>query len=488
MKSRLRKKAVFAGVIILLLATVALLFFLNSTWVGIWRDLKRFSETNYEGAFFSMYDISCYNEEDFLTYRGILTVKAEQPVERWSNLSRYLDRIFSSQNTVTNVFLGLDPAVLWEKSQKKEEKWVENLARYLTPYITARQDVSFEILLPTYQLDHWTGLSASQLEENLNSYNRLIEDLNVYPNVTIFFLGGEQWLIANPANYLEQGQTNEDVSRKLFLYTFCDRRYRITPDNSSILFEQLIAQVEQEWEAPTVYPDFSDLCMVFFGDSVLTYNAGSMSIPGVVGSLSGAQVYNCSLGGIPASGDPAESYNLNGFINHFLAQDTSGLQNDNYLSGLTNYIGESHEGKRHCFVLNVGLNDYFSGLPIENPTDAYDTKTYAGALRTGIRSLKEAYPEAIIILMTPTYTGLFSGGTEINGDRGGVLTDYVEAAVGVAQDMDVVCMNNYTDSGINADTQEMYLADVTHPNETGAFLLGRHILNEMKRIIESLSL
>lgn len=488
MKSGLRKKAVFAGVILLLLVAVTLFILIYSKWIGIWRDFERFSETNYEGAFFSMYDISCYSEEDFVTYRGILAVKAEHPVERWSSISRYLDRIFSSQNTVTNVYLGLDPVIMWEKSQKKEEKWEENLAGYLTPYFTARQDVSFEILLPTYQLEYWTELSASQLEENLNSYSRLIEDLSVYPNVTIFFVGGEQWLIANPANYLEHGQTNEDVSRKLFLYTFCDKEYKIVPSNASILFDRLISQVEKEWEAPTVYPDFSDLCMVFFGDSVLTYNAGSMSIPGVVGSLSGAQVYNCSQGGLPASGDPAELYNLNGFINHFLAQDTSGLQNNNYLSELTDYIGERHEGKRHCFVLNVGLNDYFSGLPIENPTDAYDTKTYAGALRTGICSLKEAYPEAIIILLTPTYTGEFSGGTRINGDSGGVLTDYVEAAVDVAQDMNVACLNNYSGSGINADTQEIYLADGTHPNETGALLLGKRILDEVKRIIESLSL
>ena len=488
MKRGVRKKAIFAGVILFLLAAVTLFLLFYSKWIGIWRDLERFSEMNYEGAFFSMYDISCYNEEDFATYRGVLTVKAEQPVERWRNLSRYLDRIFSSPNTITNVYLGLDPVVLWEKSQKKEEKWEENLARYLIPYITARQDVSFEILLPTYQLDHWTELSVSQLEENLNSYSRLIEDLSVYSNVTIFFLGGEQWLIANPANYLENGQTNEDVSRKLFLYTFCDKEYQIVPSNSSIFFDRLIAQVEQEWEAPTVYPDFSDLCMVFFGDSVFIYNAGSMSIPGVVGSLSGAQVYNCSQGGLSASGDSAEFYNLNGFINHFLTQDTAGLPDNVYLHELMDYIEDSHEGKRHCFVINVGLNDYFSGLPIENPTDAYDTKTYAGALRTGIRSLKEAYPEAVIILLTPTYTGEFSSGREVNGDRGGVLTDYVEAAVGVAEDMDVVCMNNYNDSGINADTQEMYLADMTHPNETGSFLLGRQIMNEMKRIIESLSL
>ena len=122
----------------------------------------------------------------------------------------------------------------------------------------------------------------------------------------------------------------------------------------------------------------------------------------------------------------------------------------------------------------------FCGYPVENPADAFDAGTYAGALRTGISTLQEAYPEAVIILLTPTYTSEFTGGTGVNGKTGGILTDYVEAAISVAQDMGVICINNYTDSGINADTQRKYLSDGTHPNETGALLLGRRILEEMK--------
>lgn len=480
MRSHIRKKTVFTGVIFLFLAIVIVFIILYSNLIGIWKDLGRFSKMNYEGAFFSMYDISCYSEEDFVTYRGVLTVKAEQPVESWSILSRYLDRIFSSQNTVTNVFLGLDPAALWEKSQHKEEKWVKNLDQYLTSYITARQDVSFDILLPTYQLGVWTELSAAQVEENLNAYSKLIEGLSGYPNVTMYFLGGEQWLIANPANYMANGQTNVEVSRKILLYTFCDREYQILPSNSSILFEQVISQVEQEWTAPTIYPDLSKLCIVFFGDSILTCKEGSMSIPGVVEGLSGAQVYNCGEGGLPAAGNPTTFFNLNGVINHFMTQDISGEPNKNFGHGLTDYMEEDHEGKKLCFVLNVGLNDFFVGFPIENQADAYDTATYAGALRTGIRSLKEAYPDALILVMAPTYS-IFT--MNINSEVGGVLPDYVEAVVRVAEEMGVYCMNNYYDSGIDAESQAYYLADGTHPNETGCFYLGGQIVEYLGNVL-----
>ena len=266
MKSEIRKKVVLIGCVLLLLAAAIFYAILYLDLAGIRRDLDRFSKMEYKGAFFSMYDISSYSEEDFVTYRGVLTVKAEQTVASWSSLSKYLDSIFSSRNTVTNVFLGLDPAVLWEKSQYKEEKWTKNLDKYLMSHIAARQEVSFDILLPTYQLSIWTELSAAQMEEKLHAYSKLIEDLCVYPNVNIYFLGGEQWLIANPANYMTEGQTNEEVSHKIFLYTFCDQKYQILPGNAPVLFERLISQVEQEWEEPVVYPDLSDLCMVFFGD------------------------------------------------------------------------------------------------------------------------------------------------------------------------------------------------------------------------------
>lgn len=120
---------------------------------------------------------------------------------------------------------------------------------------------------------------------------------------------------------------------------------------------------------------------------------------------------------------------------------------------------------------------------MENPEDSYDIGSYAGALRTGISTLKEAYPDAEILVLAPTYTAGFSGGTERNSEVGGILTDYVDATVRVAEVMGVHCINNYADSGINPDNQAQYLADGCHPNETGAFLLGNRIIEYMGRVV-----
>lgn len=470
------------GIILMLGISVLLVFAVLGLIImisrqPIQRDLVRFSHENYNGAFFAMYDVSAYNEDDFAAFRGIPTMKADYTIKGWRDLSKFMTGIFSSQNTVTNVYLGLDPAIMWDMSRKDSVKLKENLEKYLAPYVSARPDVSFEILLPYPSLQYWADMKEEQMEEDLKAYQWTVEALSVYSNIKIYFLGGEPWLIMNPGNYLDDIRTNAHVSQKILLHAFCDQNYQIVPENAPGMLDSLSGLVKQEKNSPAVYPDLSDWCIVFFGDSVLEYYSGSFSIPGVVSGLTGAETYNCGVGGIPATEDPNAKLSFNRMVTRFLEQDTAGLEDDsNYLRGLTEYMQTGHEGKKYCFVVEFGLNDYFGGHAVENPEDMYDIGTYAGALRTGIRALQNAYPESEILLLTPTYTALFSGGTEINSEKGGVLTDYVDAALRVAEEMNVRCLDNYADSGIDAETYGKYLADGCHPNETGSFLLGNGIL------------
>ena len=60
------------------------------------------------------------------------------------------------------------------------------------------------------------------------------------------------------------------------------------------------------------------------------------------------------------------------------------------------------------------------------------------------------------------------------------MTDYVKAAADVASEMDILFLNNYTESGINKKTEKQFLADGTHPSERGAFLLGRNLIRKLE--------
>lgn len=447
-------------------------------------DIAALSQGDYEAVLLSMYTPEAFEAGDFDHFRGIHTVQASHPFVNLADIGDYLEQSFSCNNNLSNVYIGLDPFVVSGLYGYHTTFYAKDYASYLTDYVEAHDDVLFEFLIPAYSLDYLRSLSDRQYTELINAYRNLVDLYIPYDNVKIHFLGSEEWLIANPGNYDSSIDLTPSILRLVVAYTIGNDKYVLTLDNMEGRFGQMTELVQ---ESPVIYPDLSEWCIVFFGDSIFEYNAGSRSIPGVIENLSNAQVYNCSQGGIPATEDPDAILSFNRMIERFLEQDTSGLDvNMNFNLELTDYMQESQQGKKYCFVLNYGLNDYFCGYPVENPADDFDVGTYAGALRTGISTLKEAYPESVILLLTPTYTILFSGGTEINGEEGGVLTDYVEAAVNAAQDMDVICINNYTGSGINADSQEKYLADGCHPNETGALLLGRRILEEIERITESL--
>ena len=132
-----------------------------------------------------------------------------------------------------------------------------------------------------------------------------------------------------------------------------------------------------------------------------------------------------------------------------------------------------------CFVINYGINDYYDGLAVSSE-DPYDISTYAGALRTAVQTLREAYNDIPIILQTPIFTTYFSNGTERNSAQGGVLEDYVNAVLTLGEELQVIVLNNYTELGINKDNQANFLLDGCHPNEQGRFLMGTKLIEKLQ--------
>ncbi len=485
MLKHITKKAAAAfGSLFLLILVIMLWHFAVRDWMLKERDIRRFAGKEYEGAFLGTYDLSDFKEEDFITYRGIPVFIADYTLKDWKDISDYLSRIFSSGSEVTHIYLGMDPEVLWVESGRAEERWTEDFEKYLMPYLRDRQDVAYEFLLPAPSLQYWVDIDPVVLQENLAAYSRFIADADPYANVTVYFMGGAQWLNANPGNYQNVFLPTPLILKKMFLYTFCDREFQIEESNAAEILSGLQRQIEQEKTSPVIYPDLSQWCMIFIGDSVVAYNVGSSSWPGVVEGLSGAQVYNCGQGGVAASQASGAQWSFVQMVTCFLEQDVSGLPEDcNFSNGLAKYVKEEHRGKKYCFVLNYGFNDYINGYMPDDPDDPYDIETYAGALRTGIRMLQERFPDAVILVTTPTYMMSFESEIEEQGKKANMLTDYVDAAVRVSEEMGVCILNNYEKSGITEENWNQYLADGVHPNESGAFLLAERIIDKMEEII-----
>lgn len=125
----------------------------------------------------------------------------------------------------------------------------------------------------------------------------------------------------------------------------------IDADNSSLT--QFDTLVQAAINAPASYSDLSDYDIVFFGDSVFGNYQDFASIPGVIGALTKASVHNRAIGGSSATQLTPDDKSFPSAVQRFLSEDTAEISGE----------------KKLCFVINYGLNDYFTGYTVEQYRD-----------------------------------------------------------------------------------------------------------------------
>jgi lysophospholipase L1-like esterase len=205
--------------------------------------------------------------------------------------------------------------------------------------------------------------------------------------------------------------------------------------------------VQDAVDSPADHPDLTDCELVFFGDSVMGNYHDFASIPGVVHALTGATVHNLAIGGSSATRNSDDDNSFPNVVQDFLDHNTEELSGD----------------KKLCFLINYGLNDYFGGFSIDD---------YQNGLRTGIRALRESYPDARIIVISSNYILSFEKGMARTGDEENVLEDYIAAAEETAAAENVDFLNINDALQWNENNAAKYLVDSIHPNEEGRFLFG----------------
>lgn len=463
------------ALILLALALVlgSILFYVHHTGrILFWKDMRRISQESYDSVCLSMHSSSGYTQENFTTYSGLNTFVSSYEIQSAAQLQRYLEKAFSSGNAIGKVFLLLDPDMIKQSCGKKDSDWDAALQNALFSFADSHPETTFKILLPYPSLSYWVQMDPAAMDSVLALYADFVEDTYEHANIFTFFMGFENWLLINPDNYVSDFDVNDIIAKKIYLFCFCDGVNQITPINGEILFDMLREQVAAERTSPTVYPDLSDYCFIFFGDSIMAYGEGTVTTPGYITGFSHAATYNYAVGGTPAGDFP------NAF-SRFLSEDCT--QNED---GTYRFTPEDRDvsDKKLCFFLLYGANDYFGGNPVDNPEDPYDTSTYAGVLRNSLKQYMPLFPDAEFIIMAPGYTSYFSGGTERMSDVGGVLTEYVDAAVSAAEEFDLPCIDNYHDLGIDASNIMDYSPDGCHPNEDGRVLMAKHIIDFMDNL------
>lgn len=430
-------------------------------------DFKRIRTEEYDAALLSMFPVDTYQPEDYAYWRSLTLFKASYLMPDLKTTKQYLERMEAAGNVLSTVYLGIYP-------QKATHAALVDLFRSFP-------DTLFEVTLAYPSASYWCQLSEKEYEKVLKDYETFLSLIPAEQNCHFYLPAMEEWLVANPANYETDFLLSEDAALNLMLHSDSSNSSCLVLPDSSLDSFAALQKLTQQLRSAAAPQDLSDYAVVFFGDSVIGNYTDSFSIPGVVAGLTNATVYNLGYGGNSAAMITEDAVALPSIADAFCRQDASILPTDTQVyAGFCDYLqNPPAETQKLCFVIQYGLNDYFSGYPVDGKTP-YDTSSYSGAIRSAVATLREAFPEAEILLSTPNFINYYQQGTDPHGEGGWVLEDYVNAVIQLSKELSVTLADTYHEAGIQQQNQGRYLADQVHPNEAGRYLIGQYLIDFLK--------
>lgn len=239
-----------------------------------------------------------------------------------------------------------------------------------------------------------------------------------------------------------------------------------------------------ETEKKDVRVSEDKLNIVVFGDSIWDDKRYEDSVANLLAGYMNANVYNCAMGGTNAALvsestqiEHWDTRSLNGMVYVATGRADADIQLAGYPA---NELMKSIDfNEVDYFIFAYGLNDYFCGTDVF-PEDLLDMTTYVGALRHATQVMKQEYPQADYLILSPTYCqflnldGSIIDCTEKNFG-GGNLEAYVEGTKTVAAEYNTLYVDLYNTLGINYDTAPIYLYDGIHLSSEGRLLYARKI-------------
>lgn len=236
--------------------------------------------------------------------------------------------------------------------------------------------------------------------------------------------------------------------------------------------------------------------IIIFGDSIVGQCRDQTSVSGLLNSMLDEPVFNAAFGGTCMAAhdqDISTNYTMEMLnmvnISKAIAADDFGVQQTVHSKReITFYFGDTVDELEYVdfqsakvMILAFGINDYHAGTPLDNDKDPYDERTYGGALRSVITTMRELYPDLRIVLVTPTYAWYRSNGLTCEEyDTGGYfLEEYVNKEISVAEELGVEAIDLYHDLYPHRtwDDWKIYTEDGLHPNEDGRRMIAEIIVD-----------
>lgn len=246
--------------------------------------------------------------------------------------------------------------------------------------------------------------------------------------------------------------------------------------------------------------------ILFFGDSIVGNVRDETSITSLLEQELGVSVYNGAFGGSRMSRrmEEEEAARMSNCVSMIeLARAAAirdfSIQNAaittcsamDYFPEAVYEFSDIDINETEIIIIEHGVNDYLSGSLLDNPENPMDIYTFGGALRTTLNLLQKAYPNTRIILCTPTYCWINSIGFDCaeTDFGGGVLEEYVNLELEIADAYGVDVIDNYHDSGIGGagaafEMWQEYTQDGVHLNEKGRRLIAERIADYVRGQIQ----
>ena len=432
-----------------------------------------------DGVLVPMFPMDNFSAMDFEVYVGSKLLNLGEIMYTGEQLVGALENILANTKSVQTVYVGLN-----QERMGDEQNWNELLA-----VIGKYPQTKFLLLL--------SGPQPSQLatEDGMNKWKKsitnVVQKLDAQDNAKMAYMGNQEWLFANENTFsLENGYADE-AAREVAAKALMLREYELNLANLKDHIQQQETLVDKYRSGQYTVGEQSDKTILFLGDSIFGYTLGSVSIPGVVEYLTQAKTYNLGYGGVTATTDEERKLGAWEILQGVLTGDTKAhnLQDNQYLCQTIERLHQdfawidAEDGEKLVFVLNYGLNDYYNDKPLGSEEDT-GTDTYLGAMRKVIEALKENYPQATVLVLTPNMVTEFDYGTVKKGPDKKKLEDFREAIASLADQLNIHCIQINEVLGLTKKNVDEYLVDGTHPNYYGNFQYGLAISKYLDQVLQ----
>ncbi len=429
--------------------------------------ISEFKKGSYDSVMISMFDTS-FSSENFEYYLAKNTYVFDESIKYSSELSKFssvVNILSGNESSEKYVYLCIDPITV-SKFAGNNKKLKSYISKNISDIVFEHPEITFEFCFPYYNISHYAALSDDEISLFCVGASAFANVISDYPNALIDFPSDEPWLLENEFIF-EKGSDiliEEEEIERVFANIIVDRNYAESADEIPARTNSFISYLSSYSLEKNKMPDLSDKNIVIFGDSIFANTKDNTSIHSFLKNYSGADVICKAIGGSPASVSKGSGLGI------------FGGELDDFDSLKSDISDVSESADDTVFIIEFGLNDYFTGADIDNPDDKYDPAAYCGALRSGIEKIQKEYPGKPIIMMAPGYiTVLDAETTPFTGD-GPVLTNYRTGCKAVCDEYDLLLFDIESETGITADKDEL-LADGIHYNENGRLLIGKALVH-----------